>query len=250
MRCLVTETQDCCPPVFCPCGSDFFAADQKRVSLRHCYGYVSSIVDVTAYSPHITGNQPEATMTTNDLKEGSLVTIHEAANLLRIRPSNGQKMAARRPVGARQAGKKNPAEKKRFREVCWQKARKASARANSKSNRSCYQIDALAQATLSGSPCREAMQLDDMLRSDRQALGEIRGELVTRRVDELHPHSSYARCHLSVSPSQLSTLAELGDLAFRDPIIITRDGTVLDGYGRLKLAQLKGLAHSNVSNTN
>src|SRR5207248_3185313 len=55
-------------------------------------------------------------------------------------------------------------------------------------------------------------------------------------------HPSYARCHLTVSPSQLSALAALGDFVFRDPIVITGDGTVLDGYARVNLAQLKCLA--------
>ncbi len=32
---------------------------------------------------------------------------------------------------------------------------------------------------------------------------------------------------------------ELGDLAFREPVAITQDRTIIDGYARLKLAQLK-----------
>jgi hypothetical protein len=65
------------------------------------------------------------------------------------------------------------------------------------------------------------------------------GQLVTCRLDELRPHPSYVQHRLAVSASQLSTLAELGDLAFREPIVITQDRTIIDGYARVKFAQLK-----------
>jgi len=38
----------------------------------------------------------------------------------------------------------------------------------------------------------------------------------------------------------LSALAEQGDLAFREPLTITRDRTILDGYARVELARHKG----------
>jgi len=65
------------------------------------------------------------------------------------------------------------------------------------------------------------------------------GQLVTRRVDELRAHPSYVRHGLAVSAAQLSALEESGDLAFQDPLLITTDGTVIDGYARWKLARLK-----------
>jgi hypothetical protein len=37
----------------------------------------------------------------------------------------------------------------------------------------------------------------------------------------------------------LSALADRGDVAFREPLAITRDGTILDGYARFELARLK-----------
>ena len=40
--------------------------------------------------------------------------------------------------------------------------------------------------------------------------------------------------------SKLSALAERGDLAFRDPIVITRDRIVIDGYARWELAKRTG----------
>ncbi len=66
--------------------------------------------------------------------------------------------------------------------------------------------------------------------------------LVTYRLDELHAHPSYVRHRCSVSAAQLSALAALGDLAFREPIVITRGRTIIDGYARWQLAQRQGLA--------
>ena len=85
------------------------------------------------------------------------------------------------------------------------------------------------------------MQPDEKLRSEAgRPLDDIHGQLVTCRVEELHPHPSYVRHQPTVSASQLSALADLGDLAFRDPLVITGDGTILDGYARWELARLQG----------
>src|SRR5271165_1212650 len=66
------------------------------------------------------------------------------------------------------------------------------------------------------------------------------GQLVTCRLDELHPHPSYVRHHLTVSAAQLSALADWGYQAFLEPLVITQDRTILDGYARLELARLQG----------
>ena len=66
----------------------------------------------------------------------------------------------------------------------------------------------------------------------------VQCQLVICRVDELQRHPIYARHHLAVPASQLSALAELGDLAFREPLIIARDRTIIDGYARWELARL------------
>jgi hypothetical protein len=66
------------------------------------------------------------------------------------------------------------------------------------------------------------------------------GQLVTCLLDELRPHPSYVQHRLTVAASQLPALVELGDLAFRERIVITQDRTIIDGYARVKLAQLKG----------
>jgi ParB-like chromosome segregation protein Spo0J len=64
--------------------------------------------------------------------------------------------------------------------------------------------------------------------------------LITCRVDELRPHPSFVRHRIAVPASQLSSLAESGDLAFREPLLITHDRTILDGYARWELARKQG----------
>jgi hypothetical protein len=56
-------------------------------------------------------------------------------------------------------------------------------------------------------------------------------------VSELRPHPSYARHGLAVHATQLSALASRGDLAFQEPIVVTRSRTIIDGYARWRLAQ-------------
>ena len=60
------------------------------------------------------------------------------------------------------------------------------------------------------------------------------------RLDELQPHPSYVGHLLRVSASKLSALIARDDLAFREPIVITRDLKVIDGYARLALARQQG----------
>jgi hypothetical protein len=45
---------------------------------------------------------------------------------------------------------------------------------------------------------------------------------------------------MSVSASHLSSLAALGQLAFREPIVISQSGIVVDGYARWELARRQG----------
>jgi len=71
-------------------------------------------------------------------------------------------------------------------------------------------------------------------------IDDVQGQLVSCRVDELRPHPSYVRHHIAIPASQLSPLAELGDLAFREPLLITQDRTILDGYARWELARQRG----------
>ena len=68
----------------------------------------------------------------------------------------------------------------------------------------------------------------------------LQGQLVTCRVEELRPHASYERNRFGVSASRLSALGETGDFAFHEPLIITRNGTIIDGYCRWELARQQG----------
>lgn len=68
----------------------------------------------------------------------------------------------------------------------------------------------------------------------------FQGRLVTCRVKDLRPHVSYERNRLTVSPSRLSALAELGDVVWHEPLTITRDRTIIDGYCRWELARQQG----------
>jgi len=63
------------------------------------------------------------------------------------------------------------------------------------------------------------------------------GQFVTRRVDELLHHPSYVRNDLTFPVAQLSAFAEQGEEAFREPLTITRDHFVIDGYALLELAR-------------
>jgi len=80
------------------------------------------------------------------------------------------------------------------------------------------------------------------LNCEQEGLNEVQCKLIVLRLDELHPHPSYVRHRLSVSASQLSTLSTVNDLAFRYPIVITQDHTIIDGYARRELAKRKDRA--------
>jgi hypothetical protein len=83
------------------------------------------------------------------------------------------------------------------------------------------------------------VQSDEQPRSETgQQLDGVPGQLLTCPPAEIRPHPSYDRNNLAVSSSQLAALAALGDLAFREPLLITGDRTIVDGYARWKLAQL------------
>jgi hypothetical protein len=64
--------------------------------------------------------------------------------------------------------------------------------------------------------------------------------LAIHRIAELRPHPSYVKHQLLVSASQLSALAALGSLAFREPIVVIRNLTIIDGYARFQLARHQG----------
>jgi len=78
------------------------------------------------------------------------------------------------------------------------------------------------------------------LSGTQRQLDDDRGRLVTCHPNELRAHPSYIRHNLAVHACQLSAVAELGDLAFREPLVITQDHIILDGFARWTLARLQG----------
>jgi hypothetical protein len=64
--------------------------------------------------------------------------------------------------------------------------------------------------------------------------------LVWRQAGELVAHPSYLRNGLAVPVSKIAALRELGDLAFKEPIIVTRDRVIIDGYARWQTARKCG----------
>ena len=84
------------------------------------------------------------------------------------------------------------------------------------------------------------MEPDEQQLRQKDGQADFPCQLVVRSLDELRRHPSYVRHQLSVSAPQLSALTELGDLAFHQPIVISRNGTVVDGYARWELARRQG----------
>jgi hypothetical protein len=66
------------------------------------------------------------------------------------------------------------------------------------------------------------------------------GSLVRCRVDQLRPHPAYASLDIAISAPELSALTERGDTAFQEPLLITREYIVVDGYDRWELAKRQG----------
>jgi hypothetical protein len=62
-------------------------------------------------------------------------------------------------------------------------------------------------------------------------------EIVSCHPDDLRPHPSYVKHGLTTSASKLTALKARGELAFIEPLTVTRDGLIIDGYGRWTLAR-------------
>lgn len=65
-------------------------------------------------------------------------------------------------------------------------------------------------------------------------------QLVTRPVRELRPHPRYIRHRIAVSARQTSSLIDQGEAAFCEPLIVTQDRFIIDGYARWELARTAG----------
>lgn len=63
-----------------------------------------------------------------------------------------------------------------------------------------------------------------------------------RSVCELRKHPAYEELRLRTSSTHLADVQSADEFPFRDPLLITSAGIVIDGYARLELAQLLGLS--------
>jgi hypothetical protein len=86
----------------------------------------------------------------------------------------------------------------------------------------------------------QTLHSDTQSRHENAHLAESCGQLVVCRLDELHAHSSWIRHHLTVPAYELSALAARGEVCFRDPLVVTRERIVVDGYARWELARRQG----------
>jgi hypothetical protein len=78
------------------------------------------------------------------------------------------------------------------------------------------------------------------INNDAAASNDCSGSLVHCGVDQLLPHPAYASLDLAVSAPELSTLIERGDTAFQEPLFVTREHIIIDGYDRWELAKRQG----------
>jgi len=63
-----------------------------------------------------------------------------------------------------------------------------------------------------------------------------------RSTNELQKHPVYAELQLAVSPAQLASIMRLGEFAFKDPLLVTRQGVIIDGYARKEYADSLGIS--------
>lgn len=65
---------------------------------------------------------------------------------------------------------------------------------------------------------------------------------VLRPVHWFKKHPAYIELQLAVAPVQLAALTSLGELAFKDPLLVTRQGVIIDGYARKEYADKLGVS--------
>jgi len=86
------------------------------------------------------------------------------------------------------------------------------------------------------------LQSEEQQRSQPgRELDDIPCQLVTCRLNELRPHPSYVKHKLSVPACKIDALDRLGNRAFQDPILVTQDRLIIDGYARWELAKKRGM---------
>lgn len=69
------------------------------------------------------------------------------------------------------------------------------------------------------------------------------GQLSLRLTSELRPHPGVVRHGIQPAIQKTSALVKRGEGAFSNPLIVTTDGLILDGYARWMLARREGREH-------
>lgn len=65
---------------------------------------------------------------------------------------------------------------------------------------------------------------------------------VMRPTNALQKHPVYAELQLSVSPAQSASIKRFGESALEDPLTVTRQGVIIDGYARKEYADSLGIS--------
>ena len=71
------------------------------------------------------------------------------------------------------------------------------------------------------------------------ASGEAAPRMVMRRTDALKPHPSLLKQNRSPTNERLLALEKLGEAIFEQPLLITQENLIVDGYARWRIARQK-----------
>jgi hypothetical protein len=80
----------------------------------------------------------------------------------------------------------------------------------------------------------------DLFTKESDTNSTIVPRIETRAVDELKPHPALVKTGLFPSPARLAELEVLGERIFRDPLVVTHEGFIVDGHARWSIAQQRG----------
>jgi len=100
-------------------------------------------------------------------------------------------------------------------------------------------------------PCKMRLQAVPLQQAAQQSLfdaptvappdasGEAVPRMVMRRTDALKPHPSLLKQDLSPTNERLLALEKHGDAIFEQPLLITQENLIVDGYARWRIARQK-----------
>jgi hypothetical protein len=89
-------------------------------------------------------------------------------------------------------------------------------------------------------PPQQALQrslFDASAVAEAEAGGEAALRMVMRGTDTLKPHPSLLKLDLSPTNERLLALEKLGDTIFEQPLLITQENVIVDGYARWRIAR-------------